>query len=371
MKRIQLWSVDQLESGAPRALNLDEMASTETEQRLEELLVASPDLLVEGLNIVGRQLPTDAGFPDLLGVDQDGRLVVLELKRGTLTRDAVAQVLDYGSDLGEREVEELARLIEEHSGQAGVAEIEDFLDWHSREYPNDSEALKQTPRMILVGLGVDERAKRIVNFLAETGVDIQLLTFHAFNLDGRLLLAKQVETVAPSTPRSGSTGTSKQENLASLLALAEQHGMRDLLVEVADFIEQHVPCYRWPGKTAFSFSLQERTKTGSPTLRSYLTLYVHYWQKRRGLLLTLAPRARDAAAEAVARFVDEVPEATRRDGSSGPPVQVEITGSSWERIRPHLEELLQALVTGWQRRSAAEEADELREEEGVQTDEAG
>lgn len=361
MKRIQLWSVEQVESGAPRALNLEEMARTDTEQRLEELLVASPDLLIEGLNIVARQLPTDAGFPDLLGVDQDGRLVVLELKRGTLTRDAVAQVLDYGSDLGERDPEDLARLIEEHSGQAGITEIEDFLDWHSREYPNDAEVLKQTPRMILVGLGVDERAKRIVNFLAEAGVDIQLLTFHAFNLNGKLLLAKQVETVSPSTSRSGATGTSKQANLASLLALAEQHGVKDLLEEVADFIEKRVPCYRWPGKTAFSFSLQERTETGSPTLRSYLTLYVHYWHKRGALLLTLAPRARDAAAEAVARFVEEVPEATLRERFTGQPIQIEISKDSWDRIRGHLEELLRALVEGWQRRSAAEEAEEARE----------
>jgi hypothetical protein len=349
---------------------LDERASTETEQRLEELLVASPDLLAEGLNIVARQLPTEAGFPDLLGVDQDGRLVVLELKRGTLTREAVAQVLDYGSDLGERDVEELARLIEEHSGQASVEEIEDFLDWHGREYPNGSDALKKTPRMILVGLGVDERAKRIVNFLAETGVDIQLLTFHAFNLDGRLLLAKQVETVAPAAARTGGTGTSKQENLASLLALAEQHEVRDLLVEVADFIDQRVPCYRWPGKTAFSFSLQERTETGSPTLRSYLTLYVHYWQKDGALLLTLAPRARDTAPEAVEKFVEEVPEATRREGSSGPPVQVEITKGSWGRIRGHLESLLQSLVAGWERRSAAEDAEELREEQEARSEEA-
>lgn len=60
----------------------------------------------------------------------------------------------------------------------------------------------------------------------------------------------------------------KQDNLTTLRALEEQHGVRDLLVEVADFIDQRVPCYRWSGKTAFSFSLQGRAKTGSPTLRS-------------------------------------------------------------------------------------------------------
>ena len=45
---------------------------------------------------------------DLLGVDQDGRLTVFELKRGILTRDAVAQSLDYASDLEAYEFERLA-----------------------------------------------------------------------------------------------------------------------------------------------------------------------------------------------------------------------------------------------------------------------
>jgi hypothetical protein len=342
-------------------LSLDERASTETEQRLEELLVASPDLLAEGLNIVARQLPTDAGFPDLLGVDQDGRLVVLELKRGTLTRGAVAQVLDYGSDLGERDLEELARLIEEHSGQAGVGEIEDFLDWHGREYPNGSDALKKAPRMILVGLGVDDRAKRIVNFLAEAGVDIHLLTFHAFELEGRLILAKQVETVPPSAARVERASGSKEEKRAILLALAEQQGVKDLLTEVADFIAGHSPFYRWPGKTAYSFLLSELTEKGTPTYRSYVTLYVQ--RSVRGvLLLTLAPRAVDTAPEAVATFVQQAPKAKKLD-SSWAPVQAEITAKSWPDVRGHVEELLRGIVLAWEQRSRAAEAEERGDEQ--------
>ena len=58
---------------------------------------------MEGLTLVGRQTPTEGGPLDLLGVDADGRLVVFELKRGTLSRDAVAQVVDYASYLNAME----------------------------------------------------------------------------------------------------------------------------------------------------------------------------------------------------------------------------------------------------------------------------
>ena len=54
---------------------------------------------MNGLTLIGRQVSTDGGTLDLLGIDADGRLVVFELKRGTLTRDAGAQVRDYASDL--------------------------------------------------------------------------------------------------------------------------------------------------------------------------------------------------------------------------------------------------------------------------------
>ena len=57
-------------------------------------------MLERGLRLVGRQtLMTGGGYLDLLAVDGNGRLVVFELKRGFLSRDAVAQVIDYASDL--------------------------------------------------------------------------------------------------------------------------------------------------------------------------------------------------------------------------------------------------------------------------------
>lgn len=179
MQKIQLWSVERAE-GKLSATAVESVDNTETEQDLEDLLVASPDLLMEGLTLIGRQVATAGGPLDLLGIDADGRLVVFELKRGTLTRDAVAQALDYASDLAALDDGSFGALIERHSGRLGVERIEDFADWYRQEHPGATEFLRDRPRMVLVGLGVDERARRIVNFLAESRVDIQLLTFHAF-----------------------------------------------------------------------------------------------------------------------------------------------------------------------------------------------
>ena len=121
MEDIQIWAIDGNE-----ATELNQVSQMESENLLEDVLVRNPSLLMEDLILVGRQIPTEGGPLDLLGVDGDGRLVVFELKRGTLTRDDVAQGIDYPSYLNEMELDDLSDHISERSGENGIKKIEDF-----------------------------------------------------------------------------------------------------------------------------------------------------------------------------------------------------------------------------------------------------
>lgn len=53
MQEIRLWSLDRQDDGALKASRVDTLRNTETETILEDLLVRSPDLLIEGLSLVG------------------------------------------------------------------------------------------------------------------------------------------------------------------------------------------------------------------------------------------------------------------------------------------------------------------------------
>ena len=339
------------------AVPVDEVATAETEQRLEDILVGSPELLEPGLQLIGRQVPTDGGPLDLLGVDQNGRLAVFELKRGTLTRDAVARALDYASDLGAYEFERLAALVREYSGRLGIDKIEDFGDWYSQEYPGSTDALSEAPRIVLVGLGADDRARRIVEFLAERGTDIQLLTFYGFHQDDKLFLAR--ESVTPSVGRlvreHGAVAT-KEGNQEVLRRRAKELGLLDLLEKVRAFVEKGLGAYCWPGKTAYSFSLQAVTDEGRPTSRSYATLYV-LQTPAHGLSLCFYPRASQAAgAEAAASFEAAVHGAKSR--SKNYALEVRVSEAEWEALKQHLQPFLAAVVSGWRANMSAESVTE-------------
>jgi len=223
MEDIKIWALD-----GSKATPLDVISEVESEWDLEGTLADNPDLLLDGLTLVGRQLWTEGGPLDLLGVDKYGRLCVFELKRGTVARDAVAQVIDYASDLDGMDLADLGSLISEYSGSNGIEEIEDFEEWYGLNY-GELEFLKPL-RLFLIGLGVDDRTERMVNFLVSSGVDMSLLTFHGFELDGKTLLAKQVEVEGSIASERGRMvrNPSRAERWADLYQLADDSGAREL-----------------------------------------------------------------------------------------------------------------------------------------------
>ena len=250
---LKLWSV----GGSSQAEPIPPHPQMPSELEFEEILVSNPGMLEPGLQLVGRQTPISGGWLDLLAVDGDGRLVIYELKRGNLTRDAVTQILDYASGLDAMTGSEVAEHISERSGDAGIRRFEDFEQWYVDTHGGDDLSRLLPPRMVLIGFGVDEAAERMARFVSAGAVDLSVITFHGFRRDGETLLARQMEVSPRPTPRPTPTTAERRRDLRAYL---EEHGYVDLFDLVCSDIRKRLPqhgIWEQPGAKGIGFQLAE------------------------------------------------------------------------------------------------------------------
>ena len=339
MDEVKIWALD----GDSNITPLASKDQTATESLLEETLVRNPDLLIPGLRLVGRQTPTDGGPLDLLGVDEDGRLVVFELKRGTLSRDAVAQIIDYASDLDAKNDVALAEHIAANSGEGGIDRIEDFEEWYGENTEGQSLESLRPLRLFLIGLGADERTERMVRFLAEnTGMDISLLTFHGFAYDGKTLLARQVEVepAAEPGPRRRRKPTA-EERRARLKKKIEDSGMSETFSAVERMFETN-----WPGLSKYATTIGLGIR-----IQRFSYARIDPW--KGGVTVVFFSRAKALCLDEFRQPVEEIRFETwprNREPIDDPrtEIQFKFTAEEWEQHKERLSALTTAVYEAWE-----------------------
>lgn len=272
-EELRLWRVG--ESGeAELLLPLQQMP---TELEFEELLVRNPDMLGSDLKLVGRQTSTQTGWLDLLAIDRDGRLVVYELKRGTLTREAVTQVLDYASSLEAMSTSDLTEHIAERSGNDGIQGIDEFEQWYAENFGGDDLSRLLPPRMVLVGIGVDPVAERMAKFISGGPVDLSVVTFHGFIRGEERLLARQLEVEpGPREPVHRRRSMTKKEKHEALREYLAASGHVELFDRIHADIRPLLPeqgVWEAPGKKGISLYLNEAGDSG---WRAFFGVYAGY-----------------------------------------------------------------------------------------------
>ncbi len=342
MEDIKLW-----ELGGTQAKPLGLNSRLESEGFFEDTLVKNPNLLIDGVTLVGRQTPTEGGPLDLLGVDSDGRLIVFELKRGKLSRDAVAQIIDYASYLDSLDLDALADRISERSGAHDIDKIENFQEWYSEGF-GTLESLKPL-RMFLVGLGADDRTERMVRFLAQnSGMDISLLTFHAFDYDGKTILAKQVEVEAAKEPARSSRRRrrTKEELNRDFDEATENFGVRDVVDEVRGMFDEN-----WPASTerADRYGLRIQLSQGG-SLEQFAR--IDAWREET-ISIVFFPRAKALCVDEFREPVRKIRHITiprNQEPLEDPKTEIHfhLTPQEWETHKESLTALVQSIYAAWQ-----------------------
>lgn len=305
---------------------------------------------------MGRQTETPGGPLDLLGVDSDGNLVVFELKRGSLTREAVAQIIDYASYLSDLVPEELSKHISERSGKLGIDKIDDYRSWYQEQFARDLPTVQKI-KMFLVGLGVDDRARRMVSYLSKSDIDISLTTFYGFEKDGNIFLARHVEI--ESKPPDATTPT-KKSNLEKLQKRVRDLQVDDYYYEMSSFFRNQLSAYEWPNPSGYSYSLSELTESGSATYRVYISLYLSDAQPGK-VQIYIQPKALEKITSDLLQSIKDSLGNKIKFTSHGAPVIWVNSSKEWKDLRPHFEKICTAIIEGGKKKREQEVVEEFQE----------
>lgn len=163
------------------------------EKELEELLEAHIELLNPNWLVIGRQVITPAGKRiDLLCMDQDGDLIVVELKKNLTPREVTAQVIDYAASVALFTPAEVADIYLEYAKANQKSENLDQAFLKKYGVALDEENInQQNVKMVIVATAMDSSTERIIVYLRDTYmVDINILFFQVFSYQNKRFISR-------------------------------------------------------------------------------------------------------------------------------------------------------------------------------------
>ncbi len=172
---MQLWEI------AGERLVPIESTSLNLEKRLEDWLENDISIIGIDILIIGRQVRTDyGGYIDLIGIDGEGHIIIIELKRRRTPRDIIAQCLDYGSWIYALQLEDVISIFESFSKGKILGEV--FETFYGSPLPDD---LPKEYQILIVAETLDDATERIVHHINEAyNVNINAVFFNLFSHNG-------------------------------------------------------------------------------------------------------------------------------------------------------------------------------------------
>ena len=173
------------------------------------------------------------GTIDLLCLDSAGDTVVVELKKGKTPREVTAQALDYASWVKDLSSERLAGIADDYfrSPDSLVAQ---FQNNFGEDLPSE---LNLNHRSLVVAEEIDAGTERIVRYLSDMNVPVNVATVQHFrDKDGREILA-QVYLIKPEVAEAKSKSASKRtppNTLSGLQQMADENGIGHLYSRIRE-----------------------------------------------------------------------------------------------------------------------------------------
>ena len=258
--------------GVPKVATPRKLADAGLKERqdIEEWVIANPRLIGSDVLIITSEF---AGWTstkgaksldrlDILGLAEDGRLVVAELKRGDAPSTVEMQVLNYAARASLFKVDELVRVYQHFRESRGELISEDAaraaLQAHAAELSDDS--LDYTPRVVVLAEDFGPDVTTTAHFLAgKLSLDIELIQLDAYEtVSGELVISSSTRYPPPDISQEFFTRMSSRRRRRTW----RRHGRRTRCIDSS----QPMPSPR--GRSCASCQVpRSRKRTETPSMR--------------------------------------------------------------------------------------------------------
>lgn len=174
------------------------------ESHLEDWLENSPPALAQQPILwIGRQTSATVEdstiFPDLLGVDSEGNLVIVELKKGEASRKVVAQLIEYAAWANELTKDQIQKIAEKYFENQHENKGKNFAEAFMAAFdildPKDVPPLNRNLRLFIVAEELPLRIANVCRFLRTShGIDVSCIVVSTFKTEDSKELIVNMET---------------------------------------------------------------------------------------------------------------------------------------------------------------------------------
>ena len=255
------------------------------EYDLEKWLVSNPELIGTDIMLIGEQVNTKSGPIDLLGIDKSGNTVIIEIKRSELPREALAQAIDYASDVAGWTSDKLSEVYSTFASGT-------FIDAFSKAFPDadlESVSLNSTQRIVLVGFSIEASLERMITWLSDSyGVNINATVISYVKTKGNEELLMKT-SIIPEEIEQDRAGKKK------LPPLTHDEFMKNCVPELRSFFQELMDLDTKDGYSIYWGVKSYSVRKYLPSLNKYASVIYCYPKGQFSFYSAQLPISEEAA----------------------------------------------------------------------------
>ncbi len=218
------------------------------EKDIEDYLENHIQVLDKDIFIIGRQVHTATKTRiDLMGLDKEGNVVIIEIKKGVSEREVVSQILEYGVWAENIQYEDINRIAKDKHLEG----FQDLYKKYEADFKSVPEPFNQNQRLYIVVEKIDKKIEDVCRYLRIRGIDIKCVELNFHEHDGHELVITDMvvgkeETIYQELGDDSKTEKISWEDKLELATPENKKNVTELISEITKTFEcKGEPHNRW------------------------------------------------------------------------------------------------------------------------------